>query len=275
MTTPNVALPEIAQNQSSKEVTHNLALRIIDVLVPCALVQTRTLTAPPGMVSGNMYIVGASATGAWTGQDNKLAYTDGASWYFVTPKNKWPAYVIDELLQYRFTGSVWVVDTIGNVSETGTTIDKSWARYSGTTGKQLQPGLWVESDTGDVTAGGSLNMGGKSFKAYSETPFNLGNMTGAVTIDFANGNFQYGVLTGNVTFTISNAPASGKVGSMTLELAQDATGSRLVTFPASVKYAGGTAPVLSTTANSLDVLVFYTRDGGSTYKLGVFGLSFS
>jgi hypothetical protein len=275
MTTPNVALPEIAQNQSSKEVTHNLALRIIDVLVPCALVQTRTLTAPPGMVSGNMYIVGASATGAWTGQDNKLAYTDGASWYFVTPKNKWPAYVIDELLQYRFTGSVWVVDTIGNVSETGTTIDKSWARYSGTTGKQLQPGLWVESDTGDVTAGGNLNMGGKSFKSYSETPFNLGNMTGAVTIDFANGNFQYGVLTGNVTFTISNAPASGKVGSMTLELAQDATGSRLVTFPASVKYAGGTAPVLSTTASSLDVLVFYTRDGGSTYKLGVFGLSFS
>lgn len=100
-------------------------------------------------------------------------------------------------------------------------------------------------------------------------------MTGTVDLNYENGNFQYGVLTDNVTFTISNPPVSGKVGSLTLELQQDATGSRTVTWPASVKFAGSTAPTLSTGANELDVFVLYTRTAGATYHLGVVGLDFS
>ena len=112
-------------------------------------------------------------------------------------------------------------------------------------------------------------------KDYAEATNNLGNMTGTVDLDYENGNFQYGVLTDNVTFTISNPPVSGKVGSLTLELQQDATGSRTVTWPASVKFAGGTPPTLSTAANALDVFVLYTRDGGTSFRLGTVGLDFS
>jgi hypothetical protein len=63
-------------------------------------------------------------------------------------------------------------------------------------------------------------------------------------------------LTGNITtLTLSNVRA-GKAG--TIRFIQDATGSR--TWPAGgntiLKYAGGTLPSLSTTANAVDVLVY-------------------
>lgn len=63
-------------------------------------------------------------------------------------------------------------------------------------------------------------------------------------------------LTGNIsTLTLSNVRA-GKAG--TIRLIQDATGSR--TWPAGgntiLKYAGGTLPSLTTTANAVDVLVY-------------------
>jgi hypothetical protein len=279
MTTPNTGMPEIAQSQSSKEITHNQALRILDVLVPFAIVQDKDLTTPPAHVAGNMYIVATGATGLWSGQASKLAYSDGAAWYFIAPKNKWPAYVVDEAKQYRYNGTSWSADAPGDVTGAASGTDNAWARLDGATGKILQNGTWVEADSGDVTAGGALNLVDKTLqrpvmKDYAEEPFSLGNIAGTVDIDFEKGNFQYGTLIGNVVFTVSNPPATGKVGSMTLELNQDATGNRTVTFPASFKFAGGTAPTLSVSANAKDILVFFTRNAGTSYNVGTFGLNF-
>lgn len=77
-----------------------------------------------------------------------------------------------------------------------------------------------------------------------------GNSTGAVTVDFVNGDKQTFTLTGDVTFTFSN-PVSGT--EYTFELTQDGTGSRLVTWPAAVKFAGGSL-TLTTTATKTDVV---------------------
>lgn len=279
MATPNIGLPELTQSQSSKEITHNQALRIMDVLIPVAIVQDKDLTTPPNHVAGNLYIVASGATGTWANQDNKLAYSDGSTWYFITPKNRWPAYVVDESRQYRYNGTNWILDLIGDTYGAPSSTDNAWPRFDGITGKSLQNGTWVEDDSGNVTAGGNLNLNNKTLqkphiKVYSEEAYNLGNITGAVVLDFNNGNIQYGVLTGNVTFTIANAPANGKVGSMTLELKQDTTGGRTATFPAAFKFPGSTVPTLSPSAEAVDVFVFYTRDGGVSYKFGAFGLNF-
>jgi hypothetical protein len=54
--------------------------------------------------------------------------------------------------------------------------------------------------------------------------------------------------------------AAGK--SFTLILRQDSTGGRLVSYPASiVKWPGGSAPTLTTTASVLDVLTFVCANG--------------
>lgn len=65
-------------------------------------------------------------------------------------------------------------------------------------------------------------------------------------------------LTANCTLTFPTA-AAGK--SFTLVLVQDATGSRTVTWPGTAKWAGGTAPTLSTGANKIDYLTFVCTDG--------------
>jgi hypothetical protein len=76
------------------------------------------------------------------------------------------------------------------------------------------------------------------------------------TIDWANGvgqNFDAQGSSGNITFTFSN-PASG--ASYVLLLQQGST-ARTYTWPASVKWLGGTAPTVSTTDNDIDMVTFF------------------
>lgn len=112
-------------------------------------------------------------------------------------------------------------------------------------------------------------------KDYAETFHNIGNSGAAATANLENGNFQAITLTGDCALTFSNPPATGRVGSLTLEVIQDGTGGHTVTWPASVTWAGGSAPTLSTAAAAVDVLSFYTRDGGTTWRGFTGGLNFS
>jgi hypothetical protein len=87
----------------------------------------------------------------------------------------------------------------------------------------------------------------------------LSNSGAAVTVpDVTTATLHRYTLTANCTFTFPTA-AAGK--SLTLELVQDATGSRTATWPASVKWPGGTAPTLTTTATKRDFLTFVCSDG--------------
>ncbi len=95
------------------------------------------------------------------------------------------------------------------------------------------------------------------------------------TIDLTDGNVHNVTLTANCTFTFSNPPASGTSGSFTLFLNQDGTGSRTATWPSEVKWAGGTAPTLTTTASRTDILVFTTIDAGTIWYGAVSGQDFS
>lgn len=96
----------------------NRNMRVVDALVQ-ALVQDKDLTAPPGSpTGGQMWIVGASPTGAWSGQAGKLAvYVVGdditAGWVFVAPKPGWKVWLLDESSDYRYSGSAWVIQTAG------------------------------------------------------------------------------------------------------------------------------------------------------------------
>ncbi|MGB4957553.1 MAG: hypothetical protein WBO49_03830 [Candidatus Saccharimonas sp.] len=107
-----------------------------------------------------------------------------------------------------------------------------------------------------------------------ETLNALGSGSGTRAINLANGNVVSATLTGNTTFTFSGATASTAC-SFGLYLTQDGTGNRTVTWPASVKWAGGTAPTLSTGASNVDVLVFETINGGTTWFGSLVGTNFS
>jgi len=73
-TTPRSALPLLAAAQSQKHVTHNEALLELDALISTTILD-RDLTAPPPTpTDGDTYLVKATGTGAWMGQDGRLAY---------------------------------------------------------------------------------------------------------------------------------------------------------------------------------------------------------
>lgn len=91
----------------------------------------------------------------------------------------------------------------------------------------------------------------------------LGNITGAVAIDLASGDIITGTLTGNCTFSFSSMPPAGYVADVELRLTQDATGSRVVTWPANGAWPGASAFALTTAANALDVIGLSVDDAGN------------
>lgn len=101
----------------------------------------------------------------------------------------------------------------------------------------------------------------------------VGSVSNVLDIDFEDGNSAYLALTENVTtMTLSNPPASGRLGQLEIEILQDSV-ARTIAWPASVLWPGGTAPDLSTT-NSRHLIHLRTRDGGTTY-LGTYLENFS
>lgn len=83
----------------------------------------------------------------------------------------------------------------------------------------------------------------------------------ALDIDLSTGNYFIKTINSNSTFTFSNPPSSGTVGSFTLELTHV---SGTVTWPASVKWPADTAPTLTTGKTHL--FMFVTDDGGTRYR---------
>jgi hypothetical protein len=83
----------------------------------------------------------------------------------------------------------------------------------------------------------------------------------ALDIDLSTGNYFTKTINGNSTFTFSNPPASGTVGSFTLELTHT---SGTVAWPSSVKFNADTAPTLTTGKTHL--FFFVTDDGGTRYR---------
>jgi len=89
--------------------------------------------------------------------------------------------------------------------------------------------------------------------AYLETAPAIANSGTAVTLALASGTVLSYTLTGNCTFTMPTA-TSGT--SFIIRLIQDATGSRTATFTG-VKWPGGTAPTITTTASTgVDIISF-------------------
>jgi|TARA_R100000482_G_scaffold123974_1_gene75273 hypothetical protein len=84
---------------------------------------------------------------------------------------------------------------------------------------------------------------------------------GALAIDLSTGNYFTKTINGNSTFTFTNPPSSGTVGSFTLELTHS---SGTVTWPTSVKFNADTAPTLNTGKTHL--FFFVTDDGGTRYR---------
>ena len=149
------------------------------------------------------------------------------------------------------------VDAKGRVTGGSSLASGDLPTYSGSlTSSQITTGLGYTpfNKAGDTTTG-----------PLRESVVVASAGTATYTFNMSLGNNWRLTLTGNPTFAFSNPPADTIAQSIVVRLIQDATGGRTITYPGSVKWTDGVAPILATAAGKIDVLTFTTDDGGAVY----------
>jgi len=84
--TPRFGLPLLYAGQAQKEIFVNEAHALADALLHCA-VEGEAGDPPVVPVEGTCWLVGAPATGDWTGQEGNLACREGGNWLFVAARD--------------------------------------------------------------------------------------------------------------------------------------------------------------------------------------------
>lgn len=147
----------------------------------------------------------------------------------------------------------------------------SWATNNLTIGRNSST---IEGDAADMTmdignASAQFVYDGTTWQVYSQIGLQGGaadyEAVGTIassTLDLETGNVFSHAPSSNVTYVFNNPPASGIAYGFTLKVAPSATVT--VTWPSSVDWAGGTSPD-APASGEIDVYVFYTQDGGTTY----------
>lgn len=104
---PLLDLPLLQPTQAQKHVTHNEALAQLDVLVQLC-VEDFDQTQPPALPHpGSVHALGAGASGAWAGQDHRLAAFLNGGWHFISPAVGWRAFGRADGSLRLWNGSQW------------------------------------------------------------------------------------------------------------------------------------------------------------------------
>ena len=126
----------------------------------------------------------------------------------------------------------------------------------------------VVSDT-SPQLGGNLNAAAKviydaEIKDYAETVVTTNTSTNA-SLSLAAGNIHAVNIGGNCVLSLTNPPASGKAGSITVIINRTADNPD-ISFGGTVKWAGGVAPVFNGKATGvIDIVTLITINGGTTW----------
>ena len=103
-----LSLPYLQPAQAQKHVTHNEALRLLDILVQLTVLDRDQTVPPAAPADGDCHIVAAGASGAWAGQDGAIAISETGLWQFIAPKPGWRAHVLSETATVTFEAGLWV-----------------------------------------------------------------------------------------------------------------------------------------------------------------------
>jgi len=190
----------------------------------------------------------AAAVAPTADEDSGDGYAVGSFWHDTTADK---SYVC---LDATATAAVW-----HQIDKTDAEIDHGGLAGLG----DNDHAIYLLKAGGTMT--GELHLGGAS---AGFTQLDNGDSGAAKTVNWTLGNKQCVKMTANCTFTFT---APSHPGSLLLLIEQDASGSRVATWPAAVKWPGGVAPTLSS-AGRFDLVAFY-YDG--TYYFGGSSLNYS
>ena len=130
---------------------------------------------------------------------------------------------------------------------------------------KLAAAVLTDAWSGDVDAGGHA-LFRPTLKAARERTAAIADDGAFLDADAADASIGHAVLTGDRTLRLYAEATAGSYQAVRLYLKQDTTGGRLVTWPSSIRWAGGSPPTLSLAAGLVDVVHLGTLDDGATWE---------
>lgn len=158
----------------------------------------------------------------------------------------------NQVLMYETQSGLWK-----NVSLTKSQVGLANADNTQDAAKPISTATQAALDAKLSRSGGTMT-GTLLTLSHQSTKVGIGSSD----INIQAGNFFTKTIQGTTTFTVSNVPVTGTAASLILELTNP--GSATITWWSGIKWAGGVAPTLTT--SGVDILGFYTHDGGTTWR---------
>ena len=169
----------------------------------------------------------------------------------------------------RYTGGTYSGGVIGTNAITGGTISMTAGTLSsillGTS--QITGGTFASGLVGTSTVqGGTVASAAVNSPTLKDTRHTRFNFTDAATVslDWSSGDWAFGTIAGNRTVSMSNGQAGGYY---ILQVTQDATGTRTLTYGTAVKWPGAGTTTLSTGAGKIDFIGFIC-DSANYFAIG-------
>lgn len=125
-TTARFGLPFLAAGQAQKEIVHNEALALIDMMIQPIVLALGVNDPPVDPAAGNAWTVGDAPTGVWIGHTSAIAIWSAGGWRFISAADGMHVFVQSDGYWARFRGGGWesgVIDAaalkIGGVAVVG------------------------------------------------------------------------------------------------------------------------------------------------------------
>ncbi len=121
--TPRLALPVLQPGQAQKELWHNEALLVLDLLAGARVEGVGLDTPPPAPVPGQAWIVGEAPVGDWAGHARAVAGWSAGGWRFVAAIEGMVMWSAPDGLVARFAGGRWVTGGTVAAPDGGAVVD--------------------------------------------------------------------------------------------------------------------------------------------------------
>lgn len=106
------SLPLLLAGQAQKEITHNEAFILTDMLLHARAESAVIATPPGGAAIGQCWIVATGGTAEWAGQDGSLACLTSGGWRFIAPRAGLRVSTADDGETHVHDGSGWALDAV-------------------------------------------------------------------------------------------------------------------------------------------------------------------
>ncbi len=114
--TNRIGMPYMASAQAQKELVHNEAITLADLMIQPVVLGIGINAPPANPAEGACWVIGAAPIGAWVSHQGEIAGWTSGGWRFVVPQNGFAVWNVADGTLVRYSGSQWI-SGVANAAE--------------------------------------------------------------------------------------------------------------------------------------------------------------